>query len=647
GTYTYTPNQDYVGNDTVVVTICDDGTPLPALCTTDTIFIEVTPVNDAPSQGNETLTGVQEDAVNPTTSVDLTGNNIDPDGTTVTVTTIVSTTGGGTVVDNGDGTVDYTPASNFNGVDTVIYTVCDAGTPMPAQCVNDTLFVTVDPVNDAPSQGNETLTVNEDDPATTSVDLTGNNIDPDGTTTTVTTIVSSTGGGTVVDNGDGTVDYTPASNFNGVDTVIYTVCDAGTPMPAQCVNDTLFVTVNPVNDPPVVDNEIIFVPINGSTGGDLTDIGDSDIDGNLVVTTTPLTGPSNGSIVINPDGTYTYTPNPGYTGNDTVVVTICDDGTPLPALCTTDTIFITVTPTNPPVATDNNDNTLEDTPVTFNVSNDDTDSDGTIDGSTVDLDPGTPGIQNTFTSPDGVWTVDSNGNVTFTPNQDYNGTATINYTVNDNDGATSNTAVLTVIVTPVNDPPVVDNETHTTPEDTPVSGDLTGAGDSDVDGNLVVTTTPLTGPNNGSIVINSDGTYTYTPNQDYIGNDTVVVTICDDGTPLPALCTTDTIFIEVTPVNDAPSQGNETLTVNEDGPTTTSVDLTGNNIDPDGTATTVTTIVSTTGGGNVADNGDGTVDYTPAPNFNGVDTVIYTVCDAGTPMPAQCVNDTLFVTVDP
>ncbi len=332
-------------------------------------------------------------------------------------------------------------------------------------------------------------------------------------------------------------------------------------MPIICVNDTLFVTVTPVNDAPVVDNEFVTSPMNGTATGDLTDIGDSDVDGNLVVTTTPVDGPNNGTIVINSDGTYTYTPNINYSGQDTVVVTICDDGTPLPIICVTDTVFITIIPTNPPVADDNNSTTLEDVAVTFNVTSTDSDSDGTIDDSTVDLDPGTAGIQNTFTSPEGTWTVDANGNVTFTPNQDYNGTAVINYTVNDNDGATSNTAVLTVVVTPVNDSPIVDNENHTIVEDNTATGDLTDAGDSDIDGNLIVNTTPLDAPNNGTIVINTDGTYTYTPNQDYVGNDTVVVTICDDGTPLPVICVTDTIFIEVTPVNDAPVVDNEYISV--------------------------------------------------------------------------------------
>jgi hypothetical protein len=150
----------------------------------DTLFVTVNPVQDAPSQGNETMGPIAEDETTPTTSPNLTANNIDPDGTTTTVTTVVSTTGGGTTTITGGGTtIDYTPAPGFNGVDTVIYTVCDNGTPLPVECVNDTLFVTVTPVNDPPSQGNETLTVNEDDPPTTTVDLTANNIDPDGTNT--------------------------------------------------------------------------------------------------------------------------------------------------------------------------------------------------------------------------------------------------------------------------------------------------------------------------------------------------------------------------------------------------------------------------------------------------------------------------------
>lgn len=106
-------------------------------------------------------------------------------------------------------------------------------------------------------------------------------------------------------------------------------------------HDTVIITRN--NCPPVVDNETLTITEGTSGGGDLTDAGDSDFDGTtLTANTTPVSGPGNGGIVINPNGTYTYTPNPGFVGRDTIVVEICDAGLPLPGLCTNDTVFVLV-----------------------------------------------------------------------------------------------------------------------------------------------------------------------------------------------------------------------------------------------------------------------------------------------------------------
>src|SRR5258705_9024594 len=135
-------------------------------------------------------------------------------------------------------------------------------------------------------------------------------------------------------------------------------------MPAICVNDTIFITVNAVNDAPVLDNENISTNEDTPYSGDLTDAGDSDPDGTaLTANTTPVSGPSNGSILINANGTYTYTPNANYNGSDIVVVNICDSGTPMPAICVNDTIFITVNAVNDPPVLDNETiSTNEDTP---------------------------------------------------------------------------------------------------------------------------------------------------------------------------------------------------------------------------------------------------------------------------------------------
>ena len=601
-------------------------------------LITLTPVNDAPIVDNDVNTTTED---NSTVGGDLTdAGDSDPDGTPLVVTTTpVSGPSNGSIVINADGTYVYTPNLNFNGVDVITVEVCDSGTPLPKRCVNQTLTITVTPVNDAPIVDNDVNATAEDTP-TVGGDLTdAGDSDPDGTALVVTTTpVSGPSNGTIVINADGTYVYTPNLNFNGTDVITVEVCDQGLPLPKACVNQTLTITVVPINDAPIVDNDVNTTAEDTPTvGGDLTDDGDSDPDGSeLIVATTPVSGPSNGSIVINADGTYVYTPNPDFNGTDVITVEVCDSGTPLPKRCVNQTLTITVTPVNDAPIVDNDVNTTtEDTPTVGGDLTDDGDSDPDGTALVVTTTP-VSGPSN------GTIAINADGTYVYTPNPNFNGIDVITVEVCDSGIPLPKMCVnqtLTITVTPVNDEPVVDNDVNTTTEDTPtVGGDLTDAGDSDPDGTaLVVTTTPLSGPSNGSIVINADGTYVYTPNPNFNGVDVITVEVCDSGTPLPKMCVNQTLTITVTPVNDPPVANNDSDTTLSD--TNVIITVAGNDTDIDGTINPATidlnpslagqqTTMTVTGEGTYSVNANGTVTFDPLPSFSGTTTPVnYTIQD--------------------
>ncbi|MBU0916788.1 MAG: tandem-95 repeat protein, partial [Gammaproteobacteria bacterium] len=149
----------------------------------------------------------------------------------------------------------------------------------------------------------------------------------------------------------------------------------------------------------------------------------------------------------------------------------------------------------------------------------------------------------------------ANGNWTYTPSKDYNGSDSFTITVSDGKGGTA-TSTVNIGVTPVNDPPKFDDPSNpnydpvtgnykaTTPEDTPVSGTVKA---KDADGDAL-TFAKGNNPAHGTVVVNADGTWTYTPSKDYNGSDSFTITVSDGkgGTA------TSTVNIGVTPVNDAP-----------------------------------------------------------------------------------------------
>ncbi len=200
--------------------------------------------------------------------------------------------------------------------------------------------------NTPPITINQSFQINEDTQLAGNY-LSNGDFDPDLTPLIITQspIFGPLNGSIVVDT-DGAFLYTPNPNFFGLDTIVVIVCDNGNPLPPECSNDTLFIEVFPINDPPIIVNELypVFSGIPFSSNHQLND---SDIENTALSSTIPqLSGPSNGTFSLNANGTFTYTANIGFSGIDTVIVEVCDSGFPLPALCDVDTLVFVVSELN-------------------------------------------------------------------------------------------------------------------------------------------------------------------------------------------------------------------------------------------------------------------------------------------------------------
>ncbi len=284
-----------------------------------------------------------------------------------------------------------------------------------------------------------------------------------------------------------------------------------------------------------------------------------------------------------------------------------------------------------PVAGDDDAGTDFQVPVNIDVLDNDDDSDGTLDPDTVAVtDQGTKGTA----------TVNPDGTITYTPNAGASGEDSFTYTVQDDFGVTSNAATVTVtIAPPPNQPPTAANDGYSIAEDnvlTVAAANGVLANDSDPDGDPLAAAL-VTNPTNGSLTLNEDGSFTYTPDPDFFGQDSFTYTASDGQEPSdPA-----TVTLTVDPVNDAPVATNDTA----DTTLLTAVDILvlGNDTDIDSTLDPASVTVTTDpANGTAIANPDGTITYTPNFLFTGEDSFTYT---AGDDAGATSSEATVAVTV--
>lgn len=215
------------------------------------------------------------------------------------------------------------------------------------------------------------------------------------------------------------------------------------------------------------------------------------------------------------------------------------------------------------------------------------------------------------------------GRIEYTPNANFFGSDRLTYVVQDTEGATSNVATVAITVLSVNDAPVAAADSVILLEDVAHAINVLG-NDTDVDGQLVTSSVSIvTAPQFGSVVVNpSTGSITYTPDDNFYGQDSFAYRVQDnDGEWSNAA----TVTLTVESVNDAPLANNDAATLDED--TEVTIDLLANDSDIDGLLDPGTLVLTQPTHGEVEDHGDGTVTYRPAANYFGSDQFRYTVQD--------------------
>lgn len=499
GTFSYTPNAGFTGTDSFTYQICDT----QGACDTATVTIYVAPVNHPPLAVEDKTNGFEDTPV----TIQVLGNDSDPDGDPLTIQSYTQP-GHGSVIQNADGTFTYTPEGDFHGTDTFTYTVCDPS----GLCSTTVVTMDVAEVNDPPVAVDDATSTNEDTPVV--ITVTGNDSDIDGNLDpTTTTVVSQPSHGTVVRNADGTFTYTPQANYYGTDSFTYQVCDTD----GACDTATVTITVNPVNDPPVANPDSANTDEDAAVTIPAT-ANDTDIDGNLDPSSAiVVSGPSHGTVASNGDGSFTYTPAPDYHGSDSFTYKVCDtDG-----LCSATTVTIAVASLNdPPVANADSVVTQEDTASTINVAANDTDVDGNL----------VPSSAIVLSGPShGKLTNNGDGTFTYTPNANYYGPDSFTYQICDSEGQCSS-ATVSINVTPVNDPPVALDDGYATTQDTTLTiaasqGVLVN--DSDLDSTTLTASASSTTDFGGSVTLNPDGSFSYTPASGFAGYDTFTYTVSD------------------------------------------------------------------------------------------------------------------------
>lgn len=456
------------------------------------------------------------------------------------------------------------------------------------------------------------ITTDEDAPVTFGVLY--NDSDPDGDALTATIATNPSHGDVTVNSGTWT--YAPDPDYNGQDSFTYALSDGSATDTA-----TVTITINPVNDPPVASDPVVSVAGGGTTTITLpvTDI-DS---GSLIYIITDY--PQHGTLGDDDgDDTITYTPDPGFIGEDSFTFKANDGSADSNAATASITVMELPDENENPVANDDSATTDEGEPVTIDVLDNDSDADGDDLDAVSASDP-----------PQGTAVINIDNTITYTPDGTYSGTDSFTYTIEDGQGG-SDSATVTVTINLVNGPPVANDDSATTDEDTPATIDVL-SNDSDPDEDPFSINSVST-PTYGTAAIVSGGIF-YTPNVQYLRAgqsviDTFTYTITDGLEDDSA-----TVTVTINGLNDAPVASDGSIITDEEE----LAEYTLSASDPDTGDTLTFDIETEPTSGTVSLGPAGSIEYSPDVDFSGSDSFVYSVTDGS----GSSDTGTITVTVNP
>ncbi|EAQ98956.2 retention module-containing protein [Congregibacter litoralis] len=616
GTVTFTPDADYNGSASFEYTVSDGegGTD------TATVNLTVDAVNDPPVSINPLAPQANDDA-DVIAPLDASAAFADVDSTLE-----YSATGlpNGLSIDPNTGIISGTIDNSASQVGGGVYNVTVTATDGVNAPISESFAWTV--TNPGPVANDDSETLGEDTGATV-IDVLANDSDSDGDDLTVTSVGTASNG--TVSLANGVVSYTPNENYNGPDSFTYTISDGEGGTATATVN----LTVDAANDPP------ISIDLNPQNNAD-ADVVSLDLSGNFSDVDSTLTYSATGlptGLTINAStgvisGTIDNSASQVGGGVYNVTVTATDGVNPP----VSESFDWTVT--NPgPTATDDSGSTNEDTSVTFDPAD--------LLGNDNDPDGDDLTITSVGSPSNGTVVLNGDGSVTFTPDADYNGPASFEYTISDGEGGTD-TATVNLTVTAVNDPPVVINPLSPQANDdadviAPVDA---SAAFADVDSTLTYSATGLPAglsidPSSGII----SGTLDNSASQVDGGVYNVIVTATDGVNPPVSES------FDWTVTNPGPDAVDDSVTTVED--IAIDIDVLADNgngadSDVDGDTLTISSFTQPTNG-TVTDNGDGTLKYTPNPDYNGSDSFTYIISDGEGGTDTATVNLTVTPENDP